>query len=703
MVSNYSKSLLYFQLISITLLCFTITQNLYSQFTIVTIASDDANTNYGGGFGDGSNGGSGFGAWSITYGSSTGTFTGSPGSDGMNTATIGSNAWAFYSTGSGGNYVNATRPFSQAMAVGDIFTFDWAMNWDANAGNKGFDLMAGSSSVFNVNNGGSSTITAGGVDANTNYGTNAMTVTVSRTSGSEYSFTMTSRSGGSAYTTTISSSSAIDALKIYSGDQNDGSGNRNIYFNNFEITRSSTSATLTGSAGWRLLASPSTTTYQDLLGPIWTQGIPNSDAYDGTDDPAPNVYLWNSTAWGAVTNLNETISAGSGFLVYVFQDDDYTGSSGSTTFPKTLSVTGSENATGTSPTINSSADGWTLLGNPFASTIDFDNLTTNKITDVAYVYNPDSSAWVSWNGTIGDLTGGLIAPFQGFFVQTDSEPSSPSVSFPAAAKTSGGSFRGKITTTPVAFRLELQGKNLSNSTWIAFSDAGSFEHKVMGDAVELQPLSSNYAQLAILKNDHLLDIAHLSIPSDSYLVPLEISSTEDGFYSLEFSRGQLPPNTEIIFTDNQTGFSSTIDESFTYSFELNKGTAAKFTDPKNILPEPIKAKAYNSSRFTLLVSPVESVTNELNDVTENSFSLYQNYPNPFNPNTSIKYSIPKDGPVQLKVYNLIGHEVEILVNSYQQAGKYSVQWNASEMASGIYYYKLETANESVTKKMTLIK
>lgn len=86
-----------------------------------------------------------------------------------------------------------------------------------------------------------------------------------------------------------------------------------------------------------------------------------------------------------------------------------------------------------------------------------------------------------------------------------------------------------------------------------------------------------------------------------------------------------------------------------------------------------------------------------------SFSLSQNFPNPFNPTTTIQYSLPQAGNVTLKIYNLLGEEVRTLVEDYKQAGKHSVQFNANSLASGIYFYRLQSGSFVETKKMVLIK
>ncbi|MBE0538749.1 MAG: 5'-nucleotidase C-terminal domain-containing protein [Ignavibacterium sp.] len=87
----------------------------------------------------------------------------------------------------------------------------------------------------------------------------------------------------------------------------------------------------------------------------------------------------------------------------------------------------------------------------------------------------------------------------------------------------------------------------------------------------------------------------------------------------------------------------------------------------------------------------------------NEYALEQNYPNPFNPSTTIKYSIPESGNVQLKVYDVLGNEVAILVNEAKVPGTYEVQFNASQIASGVYIYSLRAQNFVQTKKMILMK
>ena len=85
------------------------------------------------------------------------------------------------------------------------------------------------------------------------------------------------------------------------------------------------------------------------------------------------------------------------------------------------------------------------------------------------------------------------------------------------------------------------------------------------------------------------------------------------------------------------------------------------------------------------------------------FALNQNYPNPFNPTTVISYQLPVTSNVTLKVYNVLGKEVATLVNETKEAGNYTTQFNASQLSSGVYFFKLTSNRFSSIRKMTLLK
>jgi len=95
------------------------------------------------------------------------------------------------------------------------------------------------------------------------------------------------------------------------------------------------------------------------------------------------------------------------------------------------------------------------------------------------------------------------------------------------------------------------------------------------------------------------------------------------------------------------------------------------------------------------VEPVASIINY--------YKLQQNYPNPFNPTTTIKYQIPELSFVILKVYDVLGNEIETLVNKEKAVGNYEVNFNAASLPSGVYFYRLQAGNFVDIKKMVLLK
>jgi hypothetical protein len=99
---------------------------------------------------------------------------------------------------------------------------------------------------------------------------------------------------------------------------------------------------------------------------------------------------------------------------------------------------------------------------------------------------------------------------------------------------------------------------------------------------------------------------------------------------------------------------------------------------------------------------ITAIKSNTNNIPAN-YSLNQNYPNPFNPSTKISYQLPKSGYVTLKVYNALGKEVASLVNEEKQAGKFSVDFSALGLSSGIYFYSIHSGSYFATRKMILLK
>ncbi|MEJ2616455.1 MAG: T9SS type A sorting domain-containing protein [Ignavibacteriaceae bacterium] len=142
-----------------------------------------------------------------------------------------------------------------------------------------------------------------------------------------------------------------------------------------------------------------------------------------------------------------------------------------------------------------------------------------------------------------------------------------------------------------------------------------------------------------------------------------------------------------------------------FSFSLVDDSIKPSIDKEN--PIKIKLDIYSKNRLlwidTLDFYYTSLVGIEKSDIIINTFNLYQNYPNPFNPTTKIKYSIPTQSKVMIKVYDILGNELETLVNKENPAGIYELNWNAANLPSGVYFYQLRTGGFIETKKMVLLR
>lgn len=107
----------------------------------------------------------------------------------------------------------------------------------------------------------------------------------------------------------------------------------------------------------------------------------------------------------------------------------------------------------------------------------------------------------------------------------------------------------------------------------------------------------------------------------------------------------------------------------------------------------------NTYRAGMTLTAIDPYSNEV----PVNYSLEQNYPNPFNPTTNIKFNLPKNEHVTLKIYDMLGNEIKTLVEGNQQAGKYNITFDASGLSSGVYFYTLKTGSFAETKKMMLVK
>ncbi len=116
-----------------------------------------------------------------------------------------------------------------------------------------------------------------------------------------------------------------------------------------------------------------------------------------------------------------------------------------------------------------------------------------------------------------------------------------------------------------------------------------------------------------------------------------------------------------------------------------------------------QTKTVHQSEFISYNSLINTDVETNPETIPSKISLSQNYPNPFNPATKISFELPQDGFVELKVFDILGREVVLLVKGFKTSGSYTINFDGTKLPSGIYFYQLKNNNQTITKKMSLIK
>jgi hypothetical protein len=164
-------------------------------------------------------------------------------------------------------------------------------------------------------------------------------------------------------------------------------------------------------------------------------------------------------------------------------------------------------------------------------------------------------------------------------------------------------------------------------------------------------------------------------------------------YTLRLNASNIDSGQVNTYTDNDGYFYFNVSNKI-YNYVINL---------INTIPGNYSPIVAHPGQSNILINLAFTDIKPGNSNVPAEFSLSQNYPNPFNPATTINYSLPKEGHVKLSVFNALGSKVATVVDEYKPAGNYSVRFNASNLSSGIYLYKLESGNYTASRKLILIK
>ena len=542
-------------------------------------------------------------------------------------------------------------------------------------------------------------------------------VIISDDNGTAFDDTLSTFTVPSSYS---SFSTEVDLTGIYNVSQGklrfeQTSGSASTRFRNFGI-KMLRSVTISGDAGWRMLSLPVTDgDVEDISDDTAIQGVTGGSNSGFTS----NIYYndgsnQNGTisGWHVPTNTTTVWGDGLGFIIFFYDNT----SQGSSELPVLLDASGTEPSSDVTVTLDST---YTLVGNPFASNIELDDITGN---DSGQGVNDGLVSPISvWNDGVGtDETGSWetfnfgegneIATWQGFFLQRNGI-STTSLTIPVSAKTDSTAdiavFSKAIASNWRRINLELETvgfKDISNKLY--FSDISGVERDAF-DGAKLNPFN-NSPYISFVQDfgngtEYLVQDARAFNPEGIQEYQLDFNDRGvSGGFTLSWPEWKnIPSEWSFVLKDRITGAEINMQLETEYTFSIQSKQKRPVTSV--LAPPSLYAKSSGDEpRFNITLVPGTSVSNETGSQPAH-FALEQNYPNPFNPNTTIKYSLEEAGLVSLTVYNIVGQKVAELVNEVKPSGVHTINWNASSVASGMYYYRLVSGNEVQTRKMTLIK
>lgn len=482
-----------------------------------------------------------------------------------------------------------------------------------------------------------------------------------------------------------------------------GTNGRRFNIDNILITNyieTEADITITGREGWRMLSPPvKSVKLSSMLENIFTQGFNGADLETGD----PNVYLFDeeSGRFVAPESINESIDSGTGVIVFLFENDNRD-ESDTGTINRTIQLKGQEPGSLMYPmsfTQNGEKanDGWNLLGNPYNTALSVSELELflkEEINDNIYVWDANKGSEGEYRILSSDNIDDAVAPFQGFWVKTDT--TDQEFPFTKDAATDSGTFY-KESGTEVVLSLSFNGNFEFSESRLKFSETGSTSF-INRDAYSLTPLSGKHAFSYFEKGETSLSNAHFPIGfEDELRIPFSIESTVqlDGFL-------------EADITGDTDGWSFVLEQVSTgdkwdlFNESVPFKYIAKEKELNPLVPQhPVKSKDNSMSGYVLIVSKSLSLSSNTEDPI--SVKLEQNYPNPFNPSTTIRYSVPQNQHVRIDVFDLLGRRVNTLVDGNVAGGHHKIKFDASGLSSGMYIYRLQTPGYVLTRKLTVIK
>lgn len=494
----------------------------------------------------------------------------------------------------------------------------------------------------------------------------------------------------------------------------------------------SATATLAGTEGWRLLASPAVAAVSSLLSGVRTQGA--AGASTGSDGD-PNVFAYTEALAGtrgvgfqALPSLVPAAEVGRGYAVYVFADDDPVAPGTQGGFPKTLATTGfasTGQSVGFPVTFTAGAsvqeDGWNLSGNPYDASMNWDAagwLKTN-VDNTIYVYDAAASAYRTWNGTAGSLGSGLVAPFQGFWTKANAPD--PALTSPAAARTTAAPPQLPRTALGLTLSATLAAETLRDEAFVSFQD-DALDGLDPFDAYKLSPLSASYASLYATVAGTALDVSALPTLAGATEVPLGVGlvragAAVSGEATLSWpDLADVPAEWTLTLTDTETGASVNLRQQPSYTFTAAPAPALVGpsadrpldpTSPEALVPRPLLLRAQGAearpvaARFVLRLARGAVAVDE--GASAGAFEIAGVRPNPLGRRGTVAVRLAEAGAARLSLFDALGREVAVLADGAMAEGRHEIALDPAGLAPGVYVVRWQSGGQVAARTVTVIR
>lgn len=456
--------------------------------------------------------------------------------------------------------------------------------------------------------------------------------------------------------------------------------------------------TFTATNGWRTVGVPfDNQTVASLNGEVHLQGF--SDLRPGPTNvmlysynPANATNVGNgSEAFVPVPATTSALTAGDGYLMYVFVTRNPSTGVAEAAATRTWAVTGRETGSATltktlpdsDPAIPSSA--FHLVANPYAGDLDWDAILTasTNLSTTYQVVNPASGQFVSYTQGSGTYAGRYIAPYTGFFVESDADATPTSITFAKSQKSNANvpAVVGKNAAVVALFDVSVRGAELASSpVRLAFANDARTDAD-RWDARLLPALTQQYAQLALVSGERSLIVEGRAFPSGSESYTLRFATTRAGRYTIEASDfNNVPDAWSIRLSDRATG--QTVDlRSTPYTFDTDVAASERFS----LVVSPTATSAERPVATTLVVSPV--------------------FPNPARTGAQLRLTSPVAGKAHVDLFDVLGRRVaRRAVDGLVPGAERTLTVDVIDLAAGSYVVRITTPDgQTATRRLTVVR